>query len=56
LHQGRKARDLLGVSTDDDVTDPTGSAAVDHHTTAAEIDELVAEVLALLFDEAGPTN
>jgi protein-tyrosine-phosphatase len=49
LHRGRKARDLLGVSSDDDVTDPTGSAAVDHHTTASEIDELAAAVLNLLF-------
>jgi protein-tyrosine phosphatase len=54
VHQGRKARDLLGVSVDDDVTDPTGSAAVDHHTTAAEIDELAAAVLNLLFAEAIP--
>jgi protein-tyrosine phosphatase len=49
VHQGRKARDLLGISVDDDVIDPTGSAAVDHHTTAAEIDELAAAVLDLLF-------
>ena len=48
-HQGRRPIDLLGVSPDDDVTDPTGSRAVDHRTTAEEIDRLTTEALALLF-------
>jgi protein-tyrosine-phosphatase len=49
VHQGRRPMDLLGASPEDDVTDPTGSNAVDHRTTAEEIDRLGAEVLDLLF-------
>jgi protein-tyrosine-phosphatase len=49
LHEGRRPSDLLGISTDDDVADPTGSKATDHHTTAEEVDALSAEVLGLLF-------
>jgi protein-tyrosine-phosphatase len=49
MHQGRRPTDLLGISSDDDVTDPTGSNATDHRTTAEELDALVAETLALLF-------
>jgi protein-tyrosine phosphatase len=49
VHRGRKPIDLLGVSSDDDVADPTGSRAADHRTTAEEIDALSAEALALLF-------
>ena len=43
------ATDLMGMSTDDDVADPTGSWAVDHRTTAEEIDALSGAVLSLLF-------
>ena len=53
VHRGRRARDLLGMSTDDDVTDPTGSAIVDHDTVADEIDDLARQVLDLLFDPTG---
>jgi protein-tyrosine phosphatase len=49
VHQGRRPTDLLGMSLDDDVTDPTGSKATDHRTTAEELDVLASEVLALLF-------
>ena len=49
LHRGRRPTDLLGASTDDDVTDPTGSDATDHHGTAEAIDRLASESLALLF-------
>jgi protein-tyrosine phosphatase len=49
LHQGRRPMDQLGASADDDVTDPTRSPAVDHRTTAEEIDRLGTEVLDLLF-------
>jgi protein-tyrosine phosphatase len=53
VHRGRQPRDLLGVSATDDITDPTGSDAVDHHTTAAEVDELAGQVLELLFGGPG---
>ena len=49
LHEGRRPMDLVGTSADDDVTDPTGSRAVDHHTTADEVDHLSRQVLDLLF-------
>jgi protein-tyrosine phosphatase len=49
VHGDRRPSDLLGMSSDDDVTDPTGSHAVDHRTTAEEIDRLANDVLALLF-------
>lgn len=49
LHDGRRPMDLLGASADDDVTDPTGSNAVDHRTTADEVGALAAKVLGLLY-------
>jgi protein-tyrosine-phosphatase len=49
VHRDRRPTDLLGVSADDDVTDPTGSNATDHRTTAEEIDRLSNELLTLLF-------
>jgi protein-tyrosine phosphatase len=49
VHQGRRPIDLIGASLDDDITDPTGSRAVDHRTTAEEIDRLTTATLALLF-------
>jgi protein-tyrosine phosphatase len=49
VHTGRRPTDLLGMSSDDDVADPTGSAAVDHRSTAEEIDDLSVVVLDLLF-------
>jgi protein-tyrosine-phosphatase len=52
LHAGRRPTDLLGVSLDDDVADPTGSNSVDHLTTAEELDELSEIVLDLLFRPA----
>jgi protein-tyrosine phosphatase len=50
VHQGRRPTDLLGISSDDDVTDPTGSNATDHRTTAEELDRFAREALGLLFD------
>ena len=49
VHQGRRPTDLLGISSDDDVADPTGSSATDHRTTAEELDALAGETLTLLF-------
>jgi protein-tyrosine phosphatase len=50
VHAGRRAIDLVGASADDDVADPTGSNAVDHRSTAEELDRLSETVLALLFE------
>ena len=49
VHAGRRPIDLLGMSVDDDVPDPTGSKSVDHLTTAEEIDGFSETVLDLLF-------
>jgi protein-tyrosine phosphatase len=49
VHQGRRPTDLLGMSKNDDVTDPTGSNATDHRSTMEEVDELSGETLLLLF-------
>ena len=48
LHDGRRPMDLLGASLDDDVADPTGSSAVDHRTTADEVNHLAEAALELL--------
>jgi protein-tyrosine phosphatase len=53
VHAGRRPVDLLGVSTVDDIEDPTGNALADHRTTAAELDALVAALLELLVPTAG---
>jgi protein-tyrosine phosphatase len=48
VHAGRRPIDLLGVSDDDDLADPTGSNAVDHRSTAEELDLLAAALVDLL--------
>ena len=52
VHSGRRAQDLIGLSSADDITDPTGSNAVDHRGTAEEIDALAGAVLGLIFPDA----
>jgi protein-tyrosine phosphatase len=47
--RGRRPTDVLGASTDDDVVDPTGSHAFDHHSMADEVDDLTDALVALLF-------
>lgn len=47
----RRPADLLGASTDDDIADPTGSAAVDHHSMADEVDDLAGALVALLYPD-----
>ncbi len=47
-HTGRRAIDLLGLSTEDDVADPTGNALADHRTTAGELESLSQALLELL--------
>jgi protein-tyrosine phosphatase len=49
VHAGRRPTDLLGVSADDDVADPTGSNAIDHRSTAEALDALAIATLGLLF-------
>ncbi|MFI5054036.1 MAG: hypothetical protein ACHQDE_06710 [Acidimicrobiia bacterium] len=51
VHEGRRAIDLLGGSDDDDIGDPTGSRLLDHRSTAREIDELLAQVIDLVWPE-----
>jgi protein-tyrosine phosphatase len=48
-HEGRRPVDLLGASVDDDIGDPTEDRLLDHRSTALEIDELLAEVVDLLW-------
>ena len=50
---GRRPVDLLGASRDDDIDDPTTNPMVDHHSTAIEIDELVATVVELIWNPLG---
>ena len=49
VHAGRRPADVLGMSKDDDVADPTGNALADHRTTATELDVLAASLLELLL-------
>jgi len=41
LSAGRDRMSLMGASTEDDVRDPTTDRTVDHHDTAALLDDLV---------------
>jgi low molecular weight protein-tyrosine phosphatase len=52
VHAGRRPADLLGMSADDDVEDPSGNALADHRTTAAELDALIAALFELLVPTA----
>jgi len=49
LHQGRERMDLVGRSSDDDVSDPLGGPLSAYKASAREIDELVGRFTALLF-------
>jgi protein-tyrosine-phosphatase len=51
-HAGRLQRDLVGVDTTDDVLDPYGLADHAYDETAAEIDDLVARLVALAWPES----
>jgi protein-tyrosine phosphatase len=50
----RRPTDVLGASTVDDIADPTGSQAVDHHSMADEVDGLARELVALLYPDRAP--
>ncbi len=49
LHQGRERMDLVGRSTEDDVSDPLGGPLSAYRSSAHEIDNLVERLTALLF-------
>jgi protein-tyrosine-phosphatase len=48
-HAGRLQRDLVGMSSTDDVVDPYGGSDDAYEETAAEIDDLVAQLVALAW-------
>lgn len=50
--QGRQARDLLGLSADDDVADPTGAFGTDHAAMADEVTALAEQVAELVSGPA----
>ena len=49
VHEGRRSLDLLGSSLDDDVADPTTNRMIDHGAMATEVDELMGELVALVW-------
>src|SRR5688500_13518527 len=53
LHAGRTHSDLLGSSPDDDVADPIGRPRAEYERTAAELDDLVTRLFALVWGERG---
>lgn len=53
VNTGRRPIDLLGASRDDDLEDPTTNPLVEHDSTAAEIDELVATIAELIWNPLG---
>jgi protein-tyrosine phosphatase len=50
-HAGRSHTDLLGEATGDDIFDPIGSSRPVYEKTAAEIEDLVDRLVALLFGQ-----
>src|SRR5205085_4940202 len=50
-HAGRSHHDLVGSSISDDVADPYGLSDAAYEETAAEIDNLVARLVALAWNE-----
>ncbi len=51
LHDGRTRRDLLGVSSDDDIADPIGGSPQRYAATADELEELIGRVVELGWGE-----
>jgi len=49
LHEGRDRSSLLGVSDEDDVSDPYGTSLEAYRRTAAELDDLTRRLAALLW-------
>jgi protein-tyrosine phosphatase len=56
VHEGRRAADYLGSSQEDDVADPIGRPRSMYEKTAAELDDLVARLVDLLWGEAAPID
>lgn len=52
VHEGRQPRDLLGASSDDDVTDPTGGTAAEHEDLALELEALVDRLVGLAWPDS----
>ena len=50
-HAGRSHTDLLGDATDDDIFDPIGSSRSVYEKTAAELEDLIDRLVALLFGQ-----
>jgi protein-tyrosine-phosphatase len=48
VSEGRTARDLMGESPDDDVTDPTGGPMAEHEDLAQELEDLVRRLAELV--------
>jgi protein-tyrosine-phosphatase len=55
LNRGRRPSELLGASPLDDVADPIGSGLANYRSAAATIDDLVGELVALLWP-VGPES
>ena len=52
VHAGRTTADLLGTSRNDDIADPIGENAAFYRRTAADINDLTDELVALAWGEA----
>ena len=53
VHEGRRSIDLVGSSPADDVADPTINRMIDHGAMATEIDELMGELVNLVWPGPG---
>jgi protein-tyrosine-phosphatase len=51
LGEGREPSDLLGASSEDDIEDPIGAPYQEHERTAAVIEELLTELLDLVWPD-----
>lgn len=54
VHAGRMRSDLLGSSPLDDIADPVGGTRAEYEETAAELDQLTADLVALAWGKEGP--
>jgi protein-tyrosine phosphatase len=52
LHAGRSARELMGVSTDDDVADPIGQPRQAYERMVEDLDALIGDLVWLVWGEA----
>ena len=54
LAAGREVRDLLGTHPDDEVADPMGRSLREYRATAVELEQLVTQLVGLLWPEEAP--